>query len=145
MRCSQAVVRRWHCLCIQRLAYEVIGSIAGKQAVFLSLERMIMKANPPTNTVAALSRRSFLRTTTRGLSAAALFGAMPRGWVGNVYASDAPETAALRFGIIALTDCSPIVIAHEKELFKKYGIQSTVAKGANWAAIRDSLSSGANQ
>ena len=48
----------------------------------------------------------------------------------------------MRFGIIALTDCSPIVIAHEKGLFKKYGINSTVVKGASWAAIRDSLSNG---
>jgi len=51
----------------------------------------------------------------------------------------------MRFGMIALTDCSPIVIAHEKGFFKKYGIDSTVAKGANWAAIRDALSSGDNQ
>src|SRR5207244_7695318 len=56
--------------------------------------------------------------------------------------SDAPETTKMKFGMIALTDCSPIVIAHEKGIFKKYGIESTVAKGANWAAIRDSLSSG---
>src|SRR2546423_1621815 len=47
--------------------------------------------------------------------------------------------------MIALTDCSPIVIAHEKGLFKKYGINSKVTKGANWAAIRDSLSSGSIQ
>lgn len=47
--------------------------------------------------------------------------------------------------MIALTDCSPIVIAHEKGLFKKYGINSTVTKGANWAAIRDNLSSGTIQ
>jgi nitrate/nitrite transport system substrate-binding protein len=53
-----------------------------------------------------------------------------------------PETTDLRFGMIALTDCSPIVIAHEKGLFKKYGINSTVVKGASWAAIRDSLSNG---
>jgi len=53
-----------------------------------------------------------------------------------------PETPDLRFGMIALTDCSPIVIAHEKGLFKKYGINSTVIKGASWAAIRDSLSNG---
>lgn len=65
--------------------------------------------------------------------------------MGSVYASDAPETPNVKFGMIALTDCSPIVIAHEKELFKKHGIQSVVAKGANWAAIRDSLSSGDNQ
>ena len=51
----------------------------------------------------------------------------------------------MNFGMIALTDCSPIVIAHEKGLFKKYGINSTVTKGANWAAIRDNLSSGSIQ
>jgi nitrate/nitrite transport system substrate-binding protein len=54
----------------------------------------------------------------------------------------APEVADLRFGMIALTDCSPIVIAHEKGFFKKYGINSTIVKGASWAAIRDSLSNG---
>jgi nitrate/nitrite transport system substrate-binding protein len=57
-------------------------------------------------------------------------------------ASDAPETPDLKFGMIALTDCSPIVIAHEKGFFKKYGINSVVSKGASWAAIRDSLSNG---
>ncbi len=67
---------------------------------------------------------------------------MPRGWAGGAGASEAPETSKIKFGIIALTDNSPIVIAHEKGLFKKYGIESTVSKGANWAAIRDSLSSG---
>jgi nitrate/nitrite transport system substrate-binding protein len=61
---------------------------------------------------------------------------------GVAYASDAPEVTDINFGIIALTDCSPIVIAHEKGLFKKYGINSTVTKGASWAAIRDSLSNG---
>jgi nitrate/nitrite transport system substrate-binding protein len=92
-----------------------------------------------------LCRREFLSATGKGLGIAALFGGVPRGWVGSVYASDAPETSRMRFGMIALTDCSPIVIAHEKGLFKKYGVESTVAKGANWAAIRDSLSSGDNQ
>src|SRR5688572_14584996 len=94
---------------------------------------------------AAVSRRQFLSTTVKGVGLAALLGGLPKGWVGSVYASDAPETADMKFGIIALTDCSPIVIAHEKGLFKKYGINSTVAKGANWAAIRDSLSNGDNQ
>jgi len=89
-----------------------------------------------------LSRRQFLGSTARGLGLAALVGALPRGWIGGIYASDAPETTDLKFGIIALTDCSSIVIAHEKGLFKKYGVNSTVAKGASWAAIRDSLSNG---
>jgi nitrate/nitrite transport system substrate-binding protein len=65
--------------------------------------------------------------------------------VGRAQADEGPETGKIRFGMIALTDCSPIVIAHEKGFFKKYGIDSTVAKGANWAAIRDALSSGDNQ
>ena len=91
------------------------------------------------------TRRRFLGRAAKGLTLGALFAGLPKGWLGTAYASDAPETAKMRFGMIALTDCSPIVIAHEKGLFKKYGIESTVAKGANWAAIRDSLSSGDNQ
>src|SRR4051812_2486717 len=89
-----------------------------------------------------VTRRNFLSTSTKAAGVAALLSGLPKGWVGSVYASDAPETADVKFGIIALTDCSSIVIAHEKGLFKKYGINSTVNKGANWAAIRDSLSNG---
>ncbi|MDB6031925.1 MAG: nitrate/nitrite transporter substrate-binding protein, partial [Verrucomicrobiales bacterium] len=88
------------------------------------------------------NRRQFLLTGTKAAGIATLLGGMPRGWVGSVYADDSPETTSMKFGMIALTDCSPIVIAHEKGLFKKYGISSIVSKGANWAAIRDSLSSG---
>ena len=60
----------------------------------------------------------------------------------RAFGGDGPEVTDLKFGIIALTDCSPIVIAHEKGFFKKYGINSTVSKGASWAAIRDALSNG---
>ena len=70
---------------------------------------------------------------------------MPRGWVGGAYAADGPETPDIRFGIIALTDCAPIVMAHELGYFKKFGINSTVSKEASWAAIRDKLSLGENQ
>ncbi len=91
------------------------------------------------------SRRRFLTRVGQTLGTGALLGGLPRGWVGSVYASDAPETAKLRCGMIALTDCSPLVIAAEKGFFKKYGLDVTIAKGANWAAIRDSLSSGDNQ
>jgi nitrate/nitrite transport system substrate-binding protein len=84
------------------------------------------------------TRRSFITKS----AAAMLLSGLPKGWVGSALASDAPETTDLKFGIIALTDCSPIVIAHEKGLFKKFGINSTVIKGASWAAIRDSLSNG---
>ncbi|HZL78895.1 MAG TPA: CmpA/NrtA family ABC transporter substrate-binding protein [Candidatus Limnocylindrales bacterium] len=89
-----------------------------------------------------LSRRAFLGKAIKGATLTALFAGLPKGWLGTAYASDAPETAAVKFGMIALTDCSPIVIAHEKGFFKKYGVNSVVSKGANWAAIRDNLSSG---
>lgn len=100
---------------------------------------------PEKNTAKTLfrsTRRNFLFAGAKAAGVAALMGGLPRGWVGSVYADDSPETSNMKFGMIALTDCSPIVIAHEKGLFKKYGINSVVSKGANWAAIRDSLSSG---
>jgi nitrate/nitrite transport system substrate-binding protein len=104
-----------------------------------------------------LSRRSFMELGVAGLGGA-LLGvgcgsssepAAPSGAetamkpsAAGPMAGDGPEVADMRFGIIALTDNSPIVIAHEKGLFKKYGINSTVVKGASWAAIRDSLTNG---
>jgi nitrate/nitrite transport system substrate-binding protein len=96
---------------------------------------------PATHTPRPLSRRQFVKAS--GL--AALLTALPRGWAGRVFASDAPETTNIRFGIIALTDCSSIVMAHELGLFKKYGIESTVSKEASWAVIRDRLALGENQ
>jgi nitrate/nitrite transport system substrate-binding protein len=61
---------------------------------------------------------------------------------GGTGATEGPEITKLKFGIIALTDCSPLVIAERKGFFKKYGIDGTVDKKANWAAIRDTLISG---
>jgi nitrate/nitrite transport system substrate-binding protein len=84
-----------------------------------------------------LSRRQFSGGAAALLGGAGLLSARAT-WA----AGDGPETPDVRFGIIALTDNSPIVIAHEKGWFKKYGINSTVIKGASWAAIRDSLSNG---
>jgi nitrate/nitrite transport system substrate-binding protein len=97
-----------------------------------------------------VSRRHFLATTAAGLSGLSLLTGcggtadatlnsvpVPAGTIG-----DNPEVREMKFGIIALTDCSPLIIAHEKGLFKKYGIESTISKGASWAAIRDSLSNG---
>jgi nitrate/nitrite transport system substrate-binding protein len=57
-------------------------------------------------------------------------------------AAKGPEVTQLRIGIIALTDCSPFVIAKEKGFFAKHGLDVTILKGASWAAIRDSLSHG---
>src|SRR5204863_4072101 len=90
------------------------------------------------------SRRRFLKRAG-GSAAAGLMLGLPRGWAGTAYADDSPETRTMRFGIIALTDCSPIVMAHELGYFKKFGINSVVSKEASWAVIRDKLSLGENQ
>jgi len=103
----------------------------------------------------SVSRRKFLELSATGLSGALLASACsseekaaadtpaaPSPAAAGPAAGDGPEAPDVRFGMIALTDCSPIVIAHEKGLFKKYGINSTVVKGASWAAIRDSLTNG---
>jgi nitrate/nitrite transport system substrate-binding protein len=97
-----------------------------------------------TTTTQQSSRRTFLKVASTS-AAGVLLSGMPSGWVGNAYANDAPEVSAMRFGIIALTDCAPIVMAHELGYFKKFGIQSTVSKEASWAVIRDKLSIGDNQ
>ena len=104
-------------------------------------------AEPLASPAATLNRRQFLTRSAALAGSAALFAALGRkSWSATTDSvSDAPETTDINFGMIALTDCSPIVIAHEKGLFKKYGINSTVTKGANWAAIRDNLSTGSIQ
>src|SRR5215211_4218701 len=99
-------------------------------------------ATPKSAALTSLTRRHFCRKLAGYSAVGALLGSLPKGWAGSEPVSEAPEVSKMKFGMIALTDCSPIVIAHEKGLFKKYGIESTVAKGANWAAIRDSLSNG---
>src|SRR5688500_5437249 len=90
------------------------------------------------------SRRKFLRHASGSVAAGLMLG-LPKGWTGSAFADDSPETKTMRFGIIALTDCSPIVMAHELGLFRKFGIESIVSKEASWAVIRDKLSIGDNQ
>jgi nitrate/nitrite transport system substrate-binding protein len=100
-------------------------------------------SSSPTNSATGTSRRQFLTATAT--TAGALLAGLPSGWVGSVYADDSPETKTMRFGIIALTDCAPIVMAHELGYFKKFGIESVISKEASWAVIRDKLSLGENQ
>jgi nitrate/nitrite transport system substrate-binding protein len=89
------------------------------------------------------TRRTFIKAAGTS-TAAALISGMPSGWVGGAYAQDGPEVRDMRFGIIALTDCAPIVMAHELGFFKKFGINSVISKEASWAVIRDKLTIGDN-
>jgi nitrate/nitrite transport system substrate-binding protein len=90
------------------------------------------------------TRRTFIKASGASTVGALMTG-LPAGWVGGAYAQDGPETTTMRFGIIALTDCAPVVMAHELGFFKKFGINSVVSKEASWAVIRDKLSIGENQ
>ena len=83
-------------------------------------------------------------TVTRRSALGLLMAGLPAGWAGAAYADDSPETKQMRFGIIALTDNAPIVMAHELGFFKKFGIDSIVSKEASWAVIRDKLTLGEN-
>ncbi|MCS6823549.1 MAG: ABC transporter substrate-binding protein [Cytophagaceae bacterium] len=48
----------------------------------------------------------------------------------------------IKIGFIPLTDCSPVVMAKEYGLFKKYGVEVELSKEASWANIRDKVLSG---
>jgi len=91
-----------------------------------------------------MNRRTLLKKAAVVTPLASLFSGLPSGWVGAAYASDAPETTTMRFGIIALTDNASIVMAHELGYFKKFGIDSVISKEASWAVIRDKLTIGDN-
>ncbi len=48
----------------------------------------------------------------------------------------------IKLGFIPLTDCSPIVMAKEWGLFKKYGVNVEVSKESSWANVRDKILTG---
>lgn len=52
------------------------------------------------------------------------------------------EKPQLTLGFIPLTDCAPLVVAYEKGLFEKYGLDVRLSKETSWANIRDKLAIG---
>jgi nitrate/nitrite transport system substrate-binding protein len=52
------------------------------------------------------------------------------------------QSDPIKLGFIPLTDCSPIVMAKELGLFKKYGVDVVVTKEASWANVRDKILTG---
>lgn len=54
----------------------------------------------------------------------------------------AAQNDPVRLGFIPLTDCSPIVMAKELGLFKKYGVEVVVTKESSWANVRDKILTG---
>jgi ABC-type nitrate/sulfonate/bicarbonate transport system substrate-binding protein len=45
----------------------------------------------------------------------------------------------LRVGFVPLTDCAPLVMAHELGLFRKYGLRVALHRELGWATIRDKI------
>lgn len=52
------------------------------------------------------------------------------------------EKVSLNIGFIPLTDCAPLVVAREKGLFEKHGLEVKLSKETSWANIRDKLALG---
>jgi ABC-type nitrate/sulfonate/bicarbonate transport system substrate-binding protein len=45
----------------------------------------------------------------------------------------------LRVGFVPLTDCAPLVMAHEVGLFRKYNLNVALSRELGWATIRDKV------
>ncbi len=52
------------------------------------------------------------------------------------------EKPQLTLGFVPLTDCAPLVIAQEKGIFRRYGLEVTLSKETSWANIRDKVALG---
>jgi nitrate/nitrite transport system substrate-binding protein len=94
-----------------------------------------MKLHPKPNA----SRRQFLQ----GAAALGAAAALPR-LAFSRQGSSAPEQKEVRLGFVAVESCAAIVIGHEKRIFAKHGITTTLSKENGWAAARDKLVSGEN-
>lgn len=53
-----------------------------------------------------------------------------------------PEKTELNIGFLPLTDCAPLVVAQERGLFEKYGLNVHLQREVSWANIRDRVGFG---
>jgi ABC-type nitrate/sulfonate/bicarbonate transport system substrate-binding protein len=49
------------------------------------------------------------------------------------------QSSHLRLGFVPLTDCAPLVMAHELGLFGKYGLKVSLQRELGWATVRDKI------
>lgn len=49
----------------------------------------------------------------------------------------------LSLGYVPLTDAAPLLVAEEKDFFRRFGLRVAVAPAASWAALRDRVAFGA--
>jgi len=62
--------------------------------------------------------------------------------ISSAFSTASAQSNPVRLGFIPLTDCSPIVMAKELGLFKKYGVEVVVTKESSWANVRDKILTG---
>src|SRR3712207_464699 len=81
-----------------------------------------------------------LALATSGLFSSCSSGGKSAGGSESAAVSETVATGKkITLGIIPLTDCAPLVVAYEKGLFKKYGLDVQISKEASWANVRDKL------
>lgn len=51
----------------------------------------------------------------------------------------AAATRPLRIGYVPLTDCAPLVVAHERGLFARHGLRVQLRREAGWATVREKM------
>jgi len=83
------------------------------------------------------SRKNILSKATKQIFTIALTAVVALFSI-SAYAQSEP----VKLGFIPLTDCSPIVMAKELGLFKKYGVEVVVTKESSWANVRDKILTG---
>ncbi|HYG75943.1 MAG TPA: CmpA/NrtA family ABC transporter substrate-binding protein [Planctomycetota bacterium] len=86
-------------------------------------------------TQSGLTRRDLLRS----FAAVSVAAGVGRLSTATVRAAEKLEKTDLTLGFIPLTDCAPLVIASEKGIYKKYGLNVAIKKMASWAATRDAI------
>lgn len=89
-----------------------------------------------------MKRRQFLQYST--LAAASLTFAACNN-VGSTHFNQPPanfgklEKTDLQIGIVSSLDSLPLVVAKEKGMFKKYGLNVTLVKQPNWEQVQKEL------
>lgn len=91
--------------------------------------------------------KTSLKVTTRLVPLALFLTVLCQGCSTGESRSSSPLPGSthgetIKLGIIPLTDCAPLVIAFEKRLFAKYGVNVEISKEASWANVRDKLLTG---
>ncbi len=94
-----------------------------------------------------LSRRAFLKSALAAAGAPAVLAACaPRtaspAASSEVSGASSVGGAPIKIGLIPLTDCASVVMAHELGLYKKHGVNVELSREASWANVRDKLLTG---